>query len=71
MGDTPTTTIGPGLGAFLAMFFLAIALFFLLKNMNARMRRMSYRERDRLAALEAEEAEEAIKRTAEGPADGR
>ncbi len=71
MGDTPTTTIGPGLGAFLAMFFLAIALFFLMKNMNARMRRMSYRERDRLAALEAEEAEEAIKRTAEGPADGR
>ncbi|MBK8756801.1 MAG: hypothetical protein IPM08_06655 [Actinomycetales bacterium] len=71
MGDTPTTTIGPGLGAFLAMFFLAIALFFLMKNMNARMRRMSYRERDRLAALEAEEAEEAIKHTAEGPADGR
>ena len=44
MGDTPTTTIGPGLGAFLAMFFLAIALFFLMKNMNARMRRMSYRQ---------------------------
>jgi hypothetical protein len=68
MGDTPTTTIGPGLGAFLAMFFLAIALFFLMKNMNARMRRMSYRERDRLAALEAQEA---AKRKAEGTADGR
>ncbi len=45
------------------MFFLAVALFFLMKNMNARMRRMSYRERDRLAALEAEEA---AKRKAEG-----
>ena len=63
MGDTPTTTIGPGLGAFIAMVFLAVALFFLMKNMNARMRRMSYRERDRLAALEAEEA---AKRKAEG-----
>ena len=56
MGDTPTTTIGPGLGAFIAMFFLAVALFFLMRNMNGRMRRMSYRERDRLAALEAEQA---------------
>ena len=53
---TPSTTIGPGLGAFIAMFFLAVALFFLMRNMNARMRRMSYRERDRLAALEAEQA---------------
>ncbi|MBK8868215.1 MAG: hypothetical protein KBF43_03210 [Dermatophilaceae bacterium] len=53
---TPSTTIGPGLGAFIAMFFLAVALFFLMRNMNGRMRRMSYRERDRLAALEAEQA---------------
>ena len=27
-----------------------------MRNMNGRMRRMSYRERDRLAALEAEQA---------------
>ena len=53
---TPSTTIGHGLGAFIAMFFLAVALFFLMRNMNGRMRRMSYRERDRLAALEAEQA---------------
>lgn len=57
----PSSTIGPGLGAFIAMFVLAVALFFLMRNMNARMRRMSYRERDRLAALEAEEAAKAGK----------
>ena len=40
----PSSTIGPGLGAFIAMFVLAVALFFLMRNMNARMRRMSYRQ---------------------------
>lgn len=37
----------PGLGAFIVFVFLAAALYFLLKNMNARLRRMSYRERER------------------------
>ena len=61
----PSSTIGPGLGAFIAMFVLAVALFFLMRNMNARMRRMSYRERDRLAALEAEEAAKAARDAAD------
>jgi len=33
-----------GLGGFLAFFLLALALYFLMRNMNARLRRMSYRE---------------------------
>ena len=55
-GPVLNTTVGPGLGAFLAFFALAVALYLLMRNMNGRMRRMAYRERDRLAALEAAEA---------------
>lgn len=55
---TPTTSVGPGLGAFLAFFALAIALWLLMRNMNARMRRMAYREQERIAALEARERAE-------------
>jgi hypothetical protein len=33
-----------GLGGFLSFFLLAVALYFLMRNMNARMRRMAYRE---------------------------
>lgn len=58
MGTPQATTIGPGLGAFVAFFALAVALWFLMRNMNARMRRMAYRERDRIAAIEAELAAE-------------
>lgn len=50
------STIGPGLGAFIAFFCLAIALWLLMRNMTARMRRMAYRERERIAALQAQEA---------------
>lgn len=48
--DAPSSVIGPGLGAFVAFFFLAVALWLLMRNMNARMRRMAYRERERQAA---------------------
>ena len=41
---TPTTDAGPGFLAFVAFFVLALALWFLMRNMNARMRRMSYRQ---------------------------
>ena len=53
---TPTSDIGPGLGAFVAFFALAVLLWLLMRNMNARMRRMAYRERDRVEALKAREA---------------
>ncbi len=44
MNNTPTTDTGPGFLAFVAFFLLALALWFLMRNMNARMRRMSYRQ---------------------------
>ena len=40
----PTADGGPGFLAFVAFFLLALALWFLMRNMNARMRRMSYRQ---------------------------
>ena len=55
--DTPSTSIGPGLGAFIAFFVLAVALWLLMRNMNSRMRRMAYREQQRVAELEARDAE--------------
>jgi hypothetical protein len=33
-----------GLGGFLAFFLLALALYFLMRNMNTRLRRLAYRE---------------------------
>jgi hypothetical protein len=33
-----------GLGGFLAFFLLAVALYFLMRNMNVRLRRLAYRE---------------------------
>lgn len=55
---TPTTDIGPGLGAFVAFFVLALLLWLLMRNMNGRMRRMAYRERERMDELEAQERAE-------------
>ena len=64
--DPPSTAIGPGLGAFIAFFLLAVLLWFLMRNMNARMRRMAYAERDRVARADAEIlAAEAAKEAAE------
>ena len=44
VNDAPTADGGPGFLAFVAFFVLALALWFLMRNMNARMRRMSYRQ---------------------------
>jgi flagellar biosynthesis/type III secretory pathway M-ring protein FliF/YscJ len=55
--DTPSTSIGPGLGAFIAFFVLAVVLWLLMRNMNGRMRRMAYKEQQRVADMEAEEAQ--------------
>ena len=54
--DTPSTTVGPGIGAFIAFFVLALVLWVLMRNMNGRMRRMAYREQQRVDELEAQEA---------------
>jgi hypothetical protein len=41
---TESTTSNEGFLAFIAFALLALALWFLMRNMNARMRRMSYRQ---------------------------
>ncbi|MGL5911994.1 MAG: hypothetical protein ACRCZP_18465 [Phycicoccus sp.] len=45
MTAAAATEGGPGVVSFLAFFALAVALWFLMRNMNARMRRMSYRQK--------------------------
>ena len=68
--ETPSTSIGPGLGAFIAFFVLAIALWLLMRNMNGRMRRMAYKEQQRVAELEAKDAErEAARQSKKTPKD--
>ena len=42
--------IGPGIWGFLAFFVLAVSLWLLVRNMNARLRRMAYRDRERAEA---------------------
>ncbi len=43
MNGTPSSVVSPGIWGFIAFFVLAVALYLLMRNMNARMRRMSYR----------------------------
>ena len=43
MNGEPSALVSPGIWGFLAFFVLAVALYLLMRNMNARMRRMSYR----------------------------
>jgi len=64
--NTPSTSVSPGLGGFLAFFLLAIALWLLMRNMNKRVRRMSYREEQEAARRAAE----AASARGEGPGDG-
>jgi hypothetical protein len=47
MGGSGNLPIGPGIWGFIAFFVLAIALWLLVRNMNSRLRRMAYRDRDR------------------------
>ncbi|MGN6635491.1 MAG: hypothetical protein ACTHJ6_08535 [Oryzihumus sp.] len=44
MNGAVSTNVTAGLGGFLAFFLLAVALWLLMRNMNARLRRMSFRE---------------------------
>ena len=50
------TNVGPGMGAFTVFFILAIVLWLLMRNMNARLRRMSYAQKQ--AEQERAEPEE-------------
>ena len=47
-------TVTAGIGGFLAFFFLALALWLLMRNMFARLRRMRYREEARIEAEQRE-----------------
>ncbi len=53
MGGSGNLPIGPGVWGFLALFVLAIALWLLVRNMNSRLRRMAYREHERVEAERA------------------
>lgn len=50
MGGGGNLPIGPGIWGFIAFFVLAIALWLLVRNMNSRLRRMAYRDREDSAA---------------------
>jgi hypothetical protein len=50
MSNGGTLPIGPGIWGFIAFFVLAVALWLLVRNMNARLRRMAYREREQADA---------------------
>ena len=67
--DPESVAVTAGLGGFLSFFLLAVALYFLMRNMNARMRRMAYREE-----LEAKAANDggsgADRPDSAGPEDG-
>ena len=57
MTDT-ASQVGPGLGAFAVFLALAIALWLLMRNMTARLRRMSYaRRQEEERAAQAAQAE--------------
>ena len=71
MNGAPSTLVSPGLWGFVAFFVLAVALYLLMRNMNARMRRMSYRAEELRKEAEAAQAEGDRNRPADGPeADG-
>ena len=48
-----------GLGGFLAFFLLAAALYFLMRNMNGRLRRLAYREEQEAAGATGDSSQEA------------
>jgi hypothetical protein len=57
-----------GLGGFLAFFLLAVALYFLMRNMNARLRRMAYRDEQEVKA--ADDASRPDRPDSSGPEGG-
>ena len=65
--------IGPGIWGFIAFFVLAIALTLLVRNMNSRLRRMAYSDRERARAAEgatdAEASQDADATPAEDASD--
>lgn len=54
----PSADVTPGVWGFIAFFVLALALYLLMRNMNSRMRRMSYRQKDAQRTGNEPQAEE-------------
>jgi len=55
MGGSGNLPVGPGIWGFIAFFVLAVALWFLVRNMNSRLRRMAYRDREEADQLHTDE----------------
>ena len=71
MNGAPSAMVSPGLWGFVAFFVLALALYLLMRNMNARMQRMSYRSEERTRAAQAEADERRSRKDRDGTkADG-
>jgi len=70
--DPESVAVTAGLGGFLAFFLLALALYFLMRNMNARMRRMAYREEQEAKAVEGDSGPDRADSSGpdRGPEDG-
>ena len=56
--DPESVDVTAGLEGFLAFFLLAVALYLLMRNMNARMRRMAYREEQEAQTAQKKAAQE-------------
>ena len=67
-----SVAVTAGLGGFLSFFLLAVALYFLMRNMTARMRRMAYREEQEAKAAEGGSGSDRSDSFApdDGPAEG-
>jgi hypothetical protein len=57
VNGAPSSLVSPGIWGFLAFFVLAVALYLLMRNMNARMRKMSYRAEELQRQADAEATE--------------
>ena len=68
--NEPSTVVSPGMWGFVAFFVLAVALYFLMRNMNARMRRMSYRAEEAQREAEAEQEERRRRKANGAESDG-
>ena len=69
--NAKSVDVTAGLGGFLAFFLLAIALYFLMRNMNVRLRRLSYREeKEANEAKVADEGSLPDEPNSSGPKDG-
>ena len=66
--NAPSTEVGPGFLAFFTFFFLAVALWLLMRNMFARMRRMNIarRSEEQKAARAARTDEDSTQKRPEG-----